>query len=186
MFLEPFARALVIAHAVAAAALCGAATHLAVSLVGRLRGRAAWGREQRVALWAGVAYLVTFGLGLLVYPTYRVRVRAEYLDAGRVVRAEAQARAAVRTELTRAPAAAPPAAPLGGVAHVFDIKEHWAALGLPAAVALLVLRRRAGPDGERRLLPLYAGLAVAVALIAYTGALIGLVTASHRALGVAG
>jgi hypothetical protein len=184
MFLEPFARVLVIAHGVAAAVLCGAATHLALSVGGRLRGRAPWRREPAITATAAGAYLVTVALGLAVYPTYRVRVRAEYLDSPRAVQAEARAKEAVRAELTHAPV--PPVAAavdLPGVAHVFDIKEHWVALGLPLALGLFALRRRAGPDGDPRLVRLYAGLAVAVGLIAWFGALVGLSTAAHRALG---
>jgi hypothetical protein len=184
---ERVAVLLVVVHGVAAAVLAGAATHLARATLGRLRGRPAWPRESLLAAVTGLTYVLVFGLGLMLYPTYRVRVRAEYLDAPRMVAAEAGTRARLRAEATKrpVPVLGPPPR-LGHVARLFDIKEHWTALGLPVALGLLLLRRRAGADATRPLLRLYAGAATAVTAVAWLAAVIGLYTASQRAIGGGG
>jgi hypothetical protein len=187
MLLERYARLLLILHAVGAAVLCGAIVHTLLSVLRRLRGRPPWPRERALATTASLAYLVTFGLGLLVYPTYRVRVRAEYFDSPRLAQAEAQARATLHAELRRTPRVVPiPPRSLAGAARLFDIKEHWIALVLPIAVGLLVLGRRAGRSPERRVVALYAGLCATLGAASFAAALIGLVTAAHRSVGAPG
>jgi hypothetical protein len=66
---------------------------------------------------------------------------------------------------------------------LFDIKEHWAALGCAASLILWMLSRKAHPSTYRQVLPLYLGLAMAQCATAWLGALVGLLTTSFRALG---
>lgn len=104
-------------HAVAAAALVGASTHLAI-----VTRRARAGRPQPRLLrvyprFALAAYAINFALGAWMYPRYRVEVRAHWLDA--------HARWA---------------------AVLFDVKENLAALLFPALLSLWWISRRGGAD----------------------------------------
>jgi hypothetical protein len=176
VLLEPVARPLLVAHAVLGGTLVALTTHHLVWII-RSRGARRRG-EPRFALLASGAFVAAFVVGATLYPTYRVRVRAEYFDAPR---AHDAARA-----LDRAHRAAP--GPLIGtpalerVARVFDVKEHLVALGLLGSLALLWLSRRADPSAEDAR-PLYLGLAAFSCLASWTGLVIGLYTASLRAVG---
>jgi hypothetical protein len=185
LLLERYIRPLLLLHGVAAAVLVGASTHHLLWCRGYLRGR--FGRykaERRFALIVSAAFLTTFCLGNLLYPTYKVRVRAEYFDNAAAyaekVRLDRQ-----QDEAVGAPRPPPGrlGAGLGHVARLFDIKEHWVALGVAASLLLLWLSRRAHPRERAEVAPLYVGLSAAVCATAWAGALIGLYTASHRTLG---
>ncbi len=72
---------LLVLHAGAAIVLIGAATHHALQMQHYLRGdfrRVAL--EKTYAKVVSVAYVITFILGAMVYPSYRVQVRGLYLD----------------------------------------------------------------------------------------------------------
>jgi len=119
-FLESLVRPLLVLHAVLAIALAGAATHLALASVRWLRTGKPFGRS--AALWSrvtGATYTAAFAVGLLMYPTYRYRVRGLYLD-----RYEPWA------------------------SNLFDIKENLFGLGLPLALALFFVGGRLARAGE--------------------------------------
>jgi len=186
LFLENQARLLLLLHAIGAGVLLGAATHHLLSCRRYLGGdfRAARG-ERRYARLVALGYLATFAIGLCEYPAYRVRVRAEYFDAPAAVAAEV----ALRSEAARrlGSAAAPAAAPggLAWVARLFDVKEHLSALGVAAALALWALSRFAHPIARPRLALPYLALSLLVCATAWTAALVGVLTASYRAVGLA-
>lgn len=101
--------ALLMAHGLLAALLLGALTHQCIAAWapsgGRSRGASALGAFRRVRpeLYTNMVvtlYVVTFVLGALIYPTFRVHVRS-YFDVE-----------------------------LGAATGGFEIKEHFAALGL--------------------------------------------------------
>lgn len=186
LFLEGHARLLAVVHAVTAGVLLGAATHHLLTCRGYLRG--AFPRialERRYARVSAVAFAVTFLLGAALYPTYKVRVRAGFLDAPEAVFAAAEQRAAEARILGAPPPPRPRAAArdLSWVARLFDVKEHAVALGLGAALVLLALGRLAHPSEDPRLAPLYVGLSLFVCSAAWLGALAGLLTASYRGVG---
>lgn len=185
MFLEGIARPLLICHGVSAAVLVGAATHHLLWCRHYVWGR--YGRveaEQRFAAITAVAFVVTLLIGNLIYPTYKVRVRAEYFDNPSAVAAEVKLRDAQQRAIGDGDVDATRTVPsLSPVAHVFDIKEHWVALGCAASLALLVLSRWAHPKDQRGVLPLYLGLAAVQCGTAWLGAIVGLMTASFRAVG---
>jgi hypothetical protein len=119
-----------------------------------------------------------------LYPTYKVRVRAEYFDNAPAISAELKLRVAQH----RAVGVATPPAPaviasLTPIARLFDIKEHWVALGCAASLALWVLSRKLHPKDEPRVLALYVGLSAVQCGTAWFGAVVGLVTASYRSVG---
>ena len=185
LFLEGVIRPLLVVHTVSAAVLVASTTHHVIWCRGYLRQE--YGRDQgekRFALIAATAFAITFLLGNLLYPTYKVRVRAEYFDNPAAVAEEQKLRDSQR----HGPAAQSDALTsmgggLGPVARLFDIKEHWVALGCAASLLLLFLSRRAHPKDHPRVLPLYLGLAVIACSTAWIGAIVGILTASYRAVG---
>jgi hypothetical protein len=183
IFLERWARPLLIIHAIAAAVLVAATTHHVVWLRGYFRRE--FGRykgERRFALIASVAFVITFVLGNLLYPTYKVRVRAEFFDNPAAVAEEIRLRQAQEKLTSPAPASADLPS-LSPIARLFDIKEHWVALGCAASLALLLLSRLAHPREQPTVLMLYLGLALFVCTTAWWGAIVGLITASFRSVG---
>jgi cytochrome bd-type quinol oxidase subunit 2 len=148
---ESAARPLLLAHAVLAFAALFSSTHHAahavLSALGRLQQR-----ELRRFGWIAPLCLVAQALvGLALYPTYRVHVRAPDFD---------------RT------------APL--VAQLFDFKEHLAALALALVIAAAIAgaaQDRTQPRAQRWTL---ATLSLGGAAMLWTATLIGLyVTARH-------
>jgi len=146
IFLESWARPLLVLHACVALAAAGATTHLAIVGVRLARGEAHLARLTRIyAQVIGATYAAAFALGLLMYPHYRYVVRGLYLD-----RYEPWA------------------------SSLFDIKENLAALGLPLALALFVVGRRLEPERDPAVTRWVAALAVAVWLVVVTTAVAGL------------
>jgi hypothetical protein len=132
---------LLLLHNLCAVALLGASTHAAwLALRAWLRGKPPPPRLEalyaRVIAWA---FPLTFGLGLWIYPRFRVGVRADYLDA-----------------------AHPWAVAL------FEVKEHWAVLaGLTLLGWRAAVTARDPAPASRYLPPLL--VAAAVWLAALTG-----------------
>ncbi len=203
-FLADHARLLLILHTALAVGAVAASTHVVLWMRGYLSGDYRRHRGvQRLSLYAALLFAAAFVAGNLMYPTYKVQVRAEYLESGGTVirdRAERdQARAQVRERYNEArvrrgaeplpPLAAPAAAgditrDAAKVARWFDVKEHWLALGLMLAVAVAVMARVWDP--RRRgagIAPAVFALAVGAALTGWIGAIIGVVVSSHRAVG---
>jgi hypothetical protein len=133
-----FARVLVLLHAGAAIVLVGATTHHAMIAVGYLRGAFKVRLARIYAATVAVTWLLTFGLGLLAYPTFRCEVRALYLDQH-----EAWA------------------------SNLFDIKEHTAALGIPLVIGAFLLSRVLDPKQDRALARAYAAMVIFVAAIVW-------------------
>ncbi len=201
IFLETSARTWLILHGVVGAALVASSTHLVVWTRGLWAGKA--GRWRGVRWFAAITlalYVAAFAMGNLLYPVYKVRVRVEYLDAPAAIRAEAEARAAAHAlvESRRTGVDVPPArfdAPqLGGVARAFDVKEHWAALGMVLAFAAFALAWRWDPRRDGAEVATASGshvagkalfcFAVGTAACAWLGAIMGLYVSSFRSIGL--
>lgn len=186
LFIESLARPVLVCHAIAAAVLVGATTHQLLWCRHYLHGR--YGQikaERRFATIAACAYLCTFVMGNLLYPTYKVRVRAEFFDNPPAIAEELKLRTTERRALTSAQAPSPSGLmpDLSRVARLFDIKEHWVALGCAASLLLWLLSRKAHPRDNPRVLTLYLGLATFACAAAWLGAIVGLITASYRSVG---
>jgi hypothetical protein len=151
VFLDGWARPLLVLHALAAFALLGACTHLAVVAVQLLRGRDRRRLARIYAQLIGGLFAAAFGVGLLMYPHYRYHVRGLYLD-----RYEPWA------------------------SNLFDMKEGLVALGLPLALGVFALGRRIEPAQERPLLPLFAAFAAALWALVLFGVVSGVVVTSVR------
>jgi hypothetical protein len=184
---ESWARPLLVCHALGAGVLVGSTTHHVLWCRHYLRDNYQRVRaEKRFASIVACAFVATFIFGNLLYPTYKVRVRAEYFDNPPAVAEEVKLREQQHrlVGVAAAPAPAPAGvATLAPVARMFDIKEHWVALGCAASVALWILSRKAHPKDDRRFLPLYLGLSLFACATAWFGAIVGLLTASFRSVG---
>lgn len=154
-FLFGLRRALLLLHAASSVVLLGAATHHALLMRFYLRRR-----FERVALEKTYAkviaytYPITFAIGLLVYPTYRVHIRGYYLDRF---------------------------APL--YAKLFDVKEVYAALAIFVAVALGVLAYRWRPKDEPHLAPIVAAMSLVLCLAVWFSAIVGVLVTGVRGIG---
>lgn len=115
---------LLILHGLLAFALLGALTHQAVAVAWPARDKGSFARRFRAV--SGPAYthtiivlfLVTFAIGMVLYPAYRLNVRT-YLQDYRMFAAEG----------------------------AFEIKEHLAAIALGLLPLYWVLWRRPAADG---------------------------------------
>ncbi len=204
---ETHARWLLVVHAVLGAALVALTTHLAVWMRGYVRGRFDRQRGVRLLSWISTSlFLCTFALGNLIYPTYRVRVRAEYLespeavvkaqDARAVAGAALMARENRRRQLEQAAELSEPPSEayraesprhVAKMARWFDVKEHWAAVGLAMSIALLFLLTGWDPRKHgARVASLIFAMAVGTAATTWLAALVGLMVTSHRAVGGGG
>lgn len=145
------AQGLVLLHALVGLALCGAATHHVVVAVGYLRGVYRVRLGRIYALVTACCYLAVFLLGMLAYPSYRYFVRGLYFDRHVV-----------------------------WASNLFDIKENYAAVGLPFALALLLLSRSFEPSRDRALVAPYATLVACVAALVWFIAVSGLIITMQR------
>ena len=201
IFAESSARLLLVLHTVCAVACVGASTHLVVWLRGYRRGQFTRVKAVRKFAWLSLGlYALTFLGGNLIYPTYKVRVRAQFLeDPGEIVReVAARKTAAARTERLygsgellggATPIAAPtelPARRAAKMARWFDTKEHWIALGFALSLGLAFILAAWKPKSDPRsevLGPMVFWLAVGAAGAAWLGAIIGVLVSSFRAVG---
>ena len=192
MLTEAAARWMLVLHTALGVAAVGAATHLVLWSRGFLRGSFGRLRAARRFAWiALVLQLLAFAAGNTMYPTYKVEVRAAYLENREAIAAQQEAaqrqlervaaqegaRAAQRgatSELVRRAAQA---------ARWFDVKEHWVALGILASLGLVLVLAFWDPrTAGRELAPVVFGLAIVVAGTVWLGAVIGVLTASWRAV----
>lgn len=153
VWLQPWARLLVVLHVVAAVVLVGAATHHGVVVVGYLRGVYRTRLARVYAATTAVAYAVTWGFGALAYPTFRYHVRGRYLD-------------------WHAPWAS----------NLFDVKENFASLGLPAVVLVFALSRALDPKRDRAGAAAYAALVLGLGLLIWFDVIAGLVLTTVRSV----
>lgn len=212
MLFEEHSQWLLILHAVLALASVAISTHLVFWLRPYFRG--VYGNERAVRRFAALsaaAYFATMIVGLALYPTYRVRVRAEFLDnpsaITRAVEAKARAEASAHRHNEESRVYRSGEAPRENsltarsaediaieaeesvargvhLSRWFDVKEHWSAMGLLMSIALLFILSNWKPDKSREGIRFVVlALALAVALSTWAAALIGLLTASARSVG---
>jgi hypothetical protein len=193
------ARWLLVLHTALGVAAVAASTHLCVWLVRYLRGASGRRRAvKRFALYAVVLQAAAFLVGNLAYPTYKTHVRAEYLDSPDAIAAvaEAQIRSAAATraralgqpphrltdgEVARQSAGLATAA--DHIARWFDSKEHWVAVGLALAIAVLALLRAWDPERDGRApAPFVVMAAFGACGTLWYAAIIGVLTATWRAI----
>ena len=145
VFLEGFSKFLLFLHLVGAFVLAGSLAHNLMVIVGYWRGKFRKKNLEKlyvkISFWA---YVVTFLVGALVYPTFRVRVRAEYFDEH-----------------------------LPWATGLFEVREHWAAIGLALFIAYYFLRRNFDPETEREKLLLHTAICYILNIIVWYCATVG-------------
>jgi hypothetical protein len=155
VFLYGARRLLLVLHAGGSIVLIGASTHHALQMRHYLRGR--FGREKLEKLYAkvvSVAYVVTFAIGALLYPSYRVHVRGMFLDR-------------------HAPA----------YADLFDVKETYASLALVVAIGLGALALTLRPAETPALVRVYAVMSFVVCAVVWLDVIAGVLVVSVRGVG---
>lgn len=192
------ARWVLLLHTGLGVAAVAASTHLCVWLRKYLRGASGRRRAvQRFALIALVLHAGAFLIGNLAYPTYRTRVRAEYLDSADAINADAEARARATATLraralggSASPSDAELARATAGtadrgatIARWFDSKEHWVAVGLALAIAVFALLRAWDPERDGRGAATFVWLgALGACATVWFAAIVGVLTATWRAI----
>lgn len=175
LFLQTWGPLLLVLHALGAIVLSGSSVHQALLAIQLLRRKKVRFRLLRVyALTTLFAYLATMTAGLLLYPRYRVLIRALFLDR-------------------HAPWAA----------NLFDWKENIATIGLPLSVGALLLasalsraashanaadaasaadatEQTEDPTSDRAVLALYAAMAIGTALVTAGNVVAGFLVTSVR------
>ena len=166
------ARWLLVLHTGLGVAAVAAGTHLVIWLRRYLRGTQSRRAVVKFAAIFVALQVGAFVAGNVMYPTYKVEVRAAYLENPRALAADHPATAT--EELVRSAAQA---------ARWFDVKEHWIALGLFASAAVLLILAFWDParDGAA-FAPIVVGLATIACATVWLGAIIGVLTAAWRAV----
>jgi len=126
VFLENFYSFLLLAHLFATFVLVGSMTHNLFRVVDYLRGR--FNREKLELLYVKVslwAYIIVYAIGALIYPAFRVRIRPEF-DRD-----------------------------IPWATGLFEVKEHWGAVGLALFFVYYFLRKSFQPNSEKEKLFLY-------------------------------
>lgn len=146
---------LLVLHATSAIVLVGSATHNGVLAVRHLAGNPVRKQLQRLYVRiVGWAYLVTFVLGLATYPSFRLDVRAAWLDE-------------------HVPMAA----------QIFEIKEHWLALGLVILAGYWPMSRTIDVARRTTDARLYHFCGIALAVIVLMATFTGLSLVAIRPVG---
>lgn len=192
MLTETAARWLLVLHTLVGVAAVGAATHLVIWMRRYFRGKA--GTRRAVIKFARLTLalqVAAFIAGNVMYPTYRVEVRAAYLENPTAVIEAQQAKAEWAARVMQREGGQPRESPaIGSVvrrssqaARWFDVKEHWVALGIFVSAALLLMLSRWPPGREPTAL---APVAMAFALVSagtlWFAATIGILTSAWRAI----
>ena len=183
---------MLVLHTAVGVAAVGAATHLVLWSRGFVRGSFGRLRAARKFAWIVlVLQVAAFAAGNVMYPTYKVEVRAAYLENREAIAAQQQAqqrqleRVAEREGARVAPASATSemVRRAAQAARWFDVKEHWIALGILASLGLVLVLAFWDPrTAGRELAPVVFGLALIIAGTVWLGAVIGVLTAAWRAV----
>ncbi len=145
VFLEKLYNPLLLAHLFVTFVLIGAMTHNLFCVFGYLRGK--FNRQKlelryaKVSFWA---YFIVYVIGALIYPAYRIYIRADYFD---------------------------PQVPWA--TGLFEVKEHWGAIGLGMFLIYYILRRNFQPSEEKEKLFLYVPLCVLLNIIVWYKVVVG-------------
>ena len=145
VFLESFYEILLLAHLFATFVLVGSMTHNLLCVISYLRDR--FGRQKLELLYNKVsfwAYIFVYVSGTLIYPAFRVYIRGDYFD---------------------------PQIPWA--TGLFEVKEHWGAIGLALFCVYYFLRKHFQPEKEKEKLYLYVPLCFLLNLILWYKVVVG-------------
>jgi len=129
VFLENFYSFLLLVHLFATFVLVGSMTHNLFCVVDYMRGK--FNRQKLEQLYVTVSlwsYIIVYAVGALIYPAFRVRIRPDFDQD------------------------------LPWATGLFEVKEHWGAVGLALFFVYYFLCKNFQPDSEREKLFLYVPL----------------------------
>jgi hypothetical protein len=185
---ETAARWFLVLHTALGVAAVAASTHLVVWMWRYQRGEFSRHRAVRKFAWiAFVLHGLAFVVGNTMYPTYKVEVRVAYLENATAVAdaatSHANAVAKAMHETPDAPVTAEIVKRSASAARWFDVKEHWIALGLVVSGALVLILMLWDPKRDGPALgSITLALAIVVCGTLWLGAIIGVLTASWKAV----
>ena len=145
VFLEEYYNLLVVLHLLATIVLVGAMTHNLLIVLKYLRGK--FGRKKLEYYYVKIslwAYIIVYALGALAYPAFRINTRYALFDEE-----------------------------MRWATGLFEVKEHWGALGLAFFVVYYLLRRSFEPDEERDKLHFYVPLCLLLNVILWYKTIVG-------------
>lgn len=145
VFLENYYSLLLLVHLFVTFILVGSMTHNLLCVVDYLRGK--FGRQKLEQLYVKVslwAYTIVYVIGALIYPTYRIYVRHHYFDPE-----------------------------LPWATGLFEVKEHWGALGLAMFFVYYFLRKSFQPAEEKDKLFFYVPLCLILNIILWYKIVVG-------------
>jgi len=145
VFLGDYYNLLVVVHLLATIVLVGSMTHNLLIVLKYRRGK--FGRknlEQYYLKIALWAYIVVYALGALAYPAFKINTRERLFDSQ-----------------------------IPWATGLFEVKEHWGALGLAFFVAYYLLRKSFEPDEEKDKLAFYVPLCLLLNLILWYKVIVG-------------
>ncbi len=145
IFLENFYEILLLVHLFATFVLVGSMTHNLLIVVKYLRGK--FGRQKLEWFYVRVSlwtYTIVYVIGALIYPAYRVYIRHDYFDPK-----------------------------LPWATGLFEVKEHWGAVGLAMFFVYYFLRKNFQPAEEKDKLFLYVPLCLLLNVILWYKVIVG-------------
>lgn len=137
VFLENYYEILLLVHLFATFVLVGSMTHNLLIVVGYVRGK--FSRQKLEWLYVRVslwAYIIVYIIGALIYPAFRIYIRHDFLDPQ-----------------------------LPWATGLFEVKEHWGAVGLALLFVYYFLRKSFRPAEEKDKLFLYVPLCLLLNII---------------------
>jgi hypothetical protein len=145
VFLESYYEILLLVHLFATFVLVGSMTHNLLIVIGYVRGK--FGRQKLEWFYVKVslwAYAIVYVIGVLIYPAWGAHIRYPYFDQQ-----------------------------MPWVTGLFEVKEHWGAVGLAMLFVLYFLRKSFRPVEEKEKLFLYVPLCLLLNVILWYKVIIG-------------
>jgi len=145
VFLESAYSFLLLVHLFVTFVLVGSMTHGLLIVISYLRGK--FNRQKLEWLYVSVSlwsYVIVYVIGALIYPAYRIHIRHHYFDPQ-----------------------------LPWATSLFEVKEHWGAVGLAMFFVLCLLRKNLRPAEEKDKLWLYVPLCFLLNVIVWYKVVVG-------------
>ena len=152
---EPIAKILLILHTISTIILVGAVTHNFFLMIGYFRGNISRIKlHNRYVRYGFASFIFTYLLtGALIYPTFRVRVRYDYLDKN-----------------------------LPWLTGLFEIKEHWMSMALAIFISYYLLNRFLDLREDKHLVKIYSILGIILSLVIWYATIASFLIGSYKSI----
>ncbi|OHB61442.1 MAG: hypothetical protein A2168_06480 [Planctomycetes bacterium RBG_13_50_24] len=145
IFLESAYSFLLLVHLFVTFVLVGSMTHGLLIVISYLRGK--FNRQKLEFFYTKVSlwsYVIVYVIGAMIYPAYRIHIRHDYFDPQ-----------------------------LPWATGLFEVKEHWGAVGLAMFFVFHLLRKDLRPAEEKDKLRLYVPLCFILNVIVWYKVVVG-------------